>query len=65
MCELEAKKDFTKGVIETLETFIEDFKKQIHKFELLKANNETRKSIAWDFFLNNESNIVNHEEYEN
>lgn len=64
MCEIEAKQEYAIGVLETLETSSQDFKKLIHRLKIELLDTSSKKGVAWELSNVNASDIVNKPELE-
>ena len=64
MCEIEAKEEYAKGVLETLEGSSQDFRKIIHRLKIETLGTPPNKSVAWELSNINASEIPNKPELE-
>lgn len=64
MCEIEAKEEYAKGVLETLESSSQDFKKLIHRLQIETLETPPNKSVAWELSNTNVNDIPNKPELE-
>lgn len=65
MCEIEGKEEYAKGVLETLGSSCQDFKKLIHKVKIENLGKANLKSVAWELSNTNTANeLPNKQEME-